>query len=145
MPRTKKKQKTKNSKGAGFTKEIEARLDKITSQIILNREKRCFTCSSGSNLVNGHLLERRHRNTRWDTHSTGNCHNQCNRCNSNHEPHPEVYRERYIVKFGEGEYNALCQRAHSNHKFTAIELEDILKQKEAELKELQNELPSMQT
>lgn len=120
------------------TRSIENKLDVLTSRIILLLEKRCFTCPSKYNLQNGHLFERRHRNTRWDISREGNCHPQCSFCNSNHEPHPEVYKRKFTSKFGDLAYNVLDQRAHSSHIFTWIELEELFLGHTLKFKELTN-------
>lgn len=42
------------------------KLDKLFSQYIRNRDKRCLRCGKKENLQCAHIFSRRHFNTRWD-------------------------------------------------------------------------------
>jgi NinG protein len=110
----------------GSTRWFESQLDDLTSKIVLFNEKVCFIigCGVRKDLQNGHLLERRHRHTRWDIHSEGNCHAQCPLHNSLHEGHPEIYRTDFVLKYGQPALDELERRARSMQKITPIELEE---------------------
>jgi hypothetical protein len=115
---------------------LEDELDAITRQILHLIEKSCFTCGSTKELQCGHLFERRHRHTRWDTSEYGNNHLQCPNCNSRHEAFPDKYRDMYSLRFGPKAYADLEFRAHSNQKLTYSDLLELLEQKEEQLKQL---------
>ena len=109
----------------GSTRWYEERLDELTSNIVLFNEKVCFIigCGVRKDLQNGHLLERRHRHTRWDIHPEGNCHAQCPLHNQLHEPRPEIYRTDFVLTFGQPALDELERRARSMQKITPIELD----------------------
>lgn len=108
------------------TRWYEAQLDDLTSKIVLFNEKACFIvgCGVRKDLQNGHLLERRHRHTRFDIHAEGNCHAQCPLHNALHEPQPHIYRTDFVLKFGQSALDELERRARSMQKITPIELEE---------------------
>jgi len=107
------------------TRWLEARLDELTSKIVLFNEKVCFIigCGVRKDLQAGHLLERPPRHTRWDIHPEGNVHSQCPYHNALHEPRPEIYRTDFVLKFGQPALDELERRARSMAKLTPIELE----------------------
>lgn len=116
---------------------LEDELDAIVRLILPYLESCCFTCGSKRDLQVGHLLERRHRHTRWDTSKAGNNHLQCWKCNSGHEAFPERYRTIFIRRFGERAYREIEYRAHSNQKLTYSDLLELLAEKEQQLLKLQ--------
>lgn len=115
---------------------LEDELDAITREIMHLAERSCFVCGSTKELQVGHLFERRHRHTRWDTNEKGNCHLQCPKCNYKHEERPEKYTDIFTIRFGERAYADLAERAHSKQKLTYSDLLAMLEEKEAQLKEL---------
>lgn len=121
---------------AGSTRWLEDELDAIVRLIMPLMEKSCFTCGSTKELQVGHLFERRHRHTRWDTSEEGNNHLQCPNCNSRHEDFPEKYINMFTIRFGERAYSDLAERAHSKQKLTYTDLTELLEAKEAQLKEV---------
>lgn len=121
----------------GSTRWVEAQLDDLTRKILHLLESSCFTCGSRKELQVGHLFERRHRHTRWDTEEQGNNHLQCPKCNYHHEAFPEKYRDMFTIRFGERAYSDLATRAHSNQKITFTDLTTLLEEKRAQLKTLQ--------
>lgn len=112
-------------------------LDAIVRLILPLMESYCFTCSKTRGLQVGHLLERRHMHTRFDTTVDGNNHLQCPQCNSDHERKPETYRNKYIDRFGVEAYNELEFRSRNKQKLYVADLERLLEEKEAQLKTLQ--------
>lgn len=115
---------------------LEDELDAIVREIMHLAERTCFTCGSTKELQVGHLFERRHRHTRWDTHEEGNNHLQCPNCNSRHEAFPEKYRDMFTIRFGERAYADLADRVHSKQKLTYSDLLTMLEEKEAQLQKL---------
>ena len=107
------------------TRWLEHHLDDLTSKIVLFNERVCFIigCGVRKDLQCGHLIERRHRHTRWDIHAEGNCHAQCPLHNQLHEPQPQIYRTDFVLKFGQSALDELERRARSMAKITPIELD----------------------
>jgi hypothetical protein len=118
-------------------RDLERILDDLTRKIVLAQEFKCFTCRATEGLQCGHLFTRSWRPTRWDVTPDGNCHVQCWPCNSLHEEEPHHYTDKFIEIFGEPAYDALDARAHDHHKFTIIELHDMIAEREALLERLQ--------
>lgn len=117
---------------------LREELDAITSKIVRLQESVCFIigCHKTFGLECGHLLERRHVWTRWDTAPNGNCHAQCPLHNQQHERDSSLYRESYIQRFGQQAYDDLVFRSRSKQKMGRIELEALLVEKEAQLAKL---------
>ena len=82
-------------------------LDKLVSQIVILRDKKCVVCGSTNKLGCGHLFTRTYYSTRWDLQ---NCHAQCRNCNFRHEHDPYPYTEYYLNKFGKQSYDLLHAR-----------------------------------
>lgn len=119
-------------------KYLTAELDALTRLILHLIESTCFTCGTTKELQVGHLFERRHRHTRWDVHETGNNHLQCCKCNAYHEPHPEKYRDMFVIRFGERAFDDVATRAHSNQKLTYNDLLELHEGKTAILDRLRS-------
>lgn len=117
-------------------KYIENELDALVRLILPLMESCCFTCGTTKDLQVGHLFERRHRGTRWDTAEQGGNHRQCERCNCRHEETPRIYHDAFVKRFGERAFHDVAERAHSNGKITYTDMLEMLEQKEAQLKEL---------
>lgn len=118
------------------TRYLEDELDAIVREIMHLLEKSCFTCGSTKELQVGHLFERRHRHTRWDTEETGNCHSQCARCNCAHEADGSKYVNMFTIRLGERAFADVAERAHSNQKLTYLDLLTLLEEKEQQLMKL---------
>lgn len=121
----------------GSTKWIEDELDAIVRLILPLLESCCFTCGTSKNLEVGHLFERRHRHTRWDTSEAGNNHLQCQKCNAHHEAFPEKYRNAFKSRFGEQAYADVTDRAHSRQKLSYSDLLELMEEKQKQLLQLQ--------
>ena len=82
------------------------KLDAVFSQFIRLRETvngrcRCFTCGKSENwteIHNGHFIDRRHMNTRFNER---NCHPQCFTCNVEKRGNIEAYKKALINKYGD--------------------------------------------
>src|SRR5690349_16310561 len=116
---------TKKPAPFASTRWFENQLDDFTSKIVLFNEKVCFIigCGVTKDLQCGHLLERRHRHTRWDIEPAGNNHPQCPFHNFIHEEKPEIYRTDFVLRFGQSALDELERRARSMEKIGPIELE----------------------
>lgn len=113
---------------------LVAELDALVRLIMHKLEFACFTCGVTKNLQVGHLFERRHRWTRWDTTPEGNNHLQCEKCNVLHESKPQIYIDKFVKRFGERALDEVGVRAHSNQKLTYSDLLDLYEEKKLELK-----------
>lgn len=117
-------------------KYVRDELDAIVRLILPLIETCCFTCGSQYGLQVGHLFERRHTHTRWDTTVDGNNHLQCAPCNRKHESHPGIYRDKFIDRFGIAAFNELDFRLRNKQKLTGPDLRDLLTEKEDQLTKL---------
>ena len=78
----------------GSRKWLIAELDRLTSQIVRQRDGRCVTCGSLQGLQCSHFYSRRHLAIRFDLR---NCNAMCSGCNQRHNRDRKPY-ERYMVK-----------------------------------------------
>lgn len=119
---------------------LECELDALTSLIVRAQEPVCFVigCEKTASLENGHLLERRHRHTRYDTHPKGNCHAQCPFHNQLHEAKPAIYVDSYIQRFGQQAFDELVARSRNNQKLTYSDLLELYEAKKSELARLKS-------
>lgn len=104
------------------------KLDKITSLIVVRRDRKCFTCGSTQNLQCGHLFTRSLYAVRWNLL---NCHAQCRGCNFRHEFDATIYNLKFIDKFGLDAYKELYRIAHRPNKLTNKQLQEIYEALEA--------------
>ena len=58
------------------------KLDRIVSEIVIMRDRKCICCGTDKKLTCGHLFSRVAYSTRWDL---CNCYAQCIGCNFRHE------------------------------------------------------------
>ena len=91
-------------------KGIVKKLNKIVSDYVIWRDKKCVTCGSTQKLGNGHLFSRSHQATKWDITDDGNCHCQCWPCNYLHVHNKYPYEKWYQAKFSMEKYDALYRR-----------------------------------
>ena len=120
------------------TRDLESQLDALTRKIVVRDAKICFSCGQGPRegdpFENGHLFTRTWRSTRWEVNQLirgANCQPQHRSCNQAHEAHPGPYTRSYIEHFGAQAYVELSRRAASHHKFTFIELLEMIEEREA--------------
>ena len=139
-----KKVKRKRSTPTERQRKIKA-IDRDFSLLIraLNSSKGmviCFTCDKvmlwkggkGVNRAeNGHLFSRKSLCLRWDKK---NCEPQCNYCNSHLSGNYEVFKDRYINKYGQQQYDKITLTFHQKIcKYNITELETIHKEIRKEL------------
>jgi len=85
-------------------KSLVRKLDKIVSEIVILRDKKCVTCNSYDRLGCGHLFSRIAYSTRWELL---NCACQCFICNYRHELDAYRYTKWFLDKYGQDEYDKL--------------------------------------
>lgn len=106
------------------------KLDKLVSQTVIKRDKKCLVCGTTQNLTCGHLFSRVAYSTRWDLR---NCYAQCLSCNLKHEydPYPMIYAVKGLVKMAidPDEFIDSLHRIYvTPHKYKTYELEELYKQ-----------------
>jgi len=114
------------------TRDLEKKLDALTSKVVLLSDKHCATCGSSEQLECGHWRSRYWRTLRWDL---DNCHAQCHTCNQLHEIDTRNYDEWMYQNYSEDDYRALLNIGFSGRKIGYSEMLLIyegLKEKERE-------------
>ena len=114
-------------------KKLVKKLDKIFSEYIRARDKRCVICGTTKNLQAGHLITRAVYATRWDEN---NVFAQCRSCNYTHEYRPEIFTSWYIEKFGVEKYVDLNIKAQKIVKYKNGDLETLINYYTNKLKEM---------
>lgn len=114
-------------------KSLEKKLDKVHSEYIRLRDPACVTCGSVDQANNGHLFTRRAKSTRWDDL---NCARQCWPCNFRHEFDPYPYTVWFLDKYGREAYDRLHFRHRTIRKFTRADIEGLIDEYTAKVKEL---------
>lgn len=102
---------------------LKRKADKLMSQYIIARDKKCVICGSTKQLNNGHLISRRCNSVRWDD---VNCNCQCYPCNFLHTHRPERYTQWFIKNYGSLMYEDLVDRSKRLVKVNREYLEDII-------------------
>lgn len=87
---------------------LKREADKLMSQFIIARDKKCVICGSIKQLNNGHLISRRCNSVRWDDI---NCNCQCYPCNFLHTHRPEKYTAWFLDWYGKSVYKDLVDRS----------------------------------
>ena len=104
---------------------IVAKLDKIVSEIVILRDKKCVLCGSKNRLGSGHIFSRIAYSTRWDLTEDGNVHVQCWPCNYRHVRDQYPYFGWYEHMYGKRNFIKLRQRFKTTVKYKTYELEDM--------------------
>lgn len=103
---------------------LEREADKITREIVLDRDGYCVCPAPkkghSSILQCGHLISRARKSVRWDLR---NCNVNCASCNFIHEHHPEKYTRVFLAWYGQAEYEKLCDEGDVVRKIPEDELE----------------------
>lgn len=97
-------------------------MDKVVSEIVQMRDKRCVTCGSYDQPTAGHVFSRVAYSTRWDLTNTFR---QCWPCNYRHEFDPYNFTEWYRKNYGSASYNRLHRKYETVHKFSTPDLKDL--------------------
>jgi hypothetical protein len=121
------------------------KLDKVFSEFIRLRDAdengicRCISCGARHHwkeMDNGHYIKRQHMVLRYDTN---NCHAQCRTCNWLKQGNDSEYRKALVTMWDESEVIRLEWFGSQTRKWSAFELEYLIKdysQKVTELKKI---------
>ena len=110
---------------------IVVKLDKIVSEIVRARDKKCVVCGRGhrdepgKRLGSGHVFSRKAYSTRWDITPAGNVHAQCWPCNRKHVFDSYPYFEWYRHKFSQKNFEELRVRFKTVKLYKTFELEEL--------------------
>jgi len=80
------------------------KLDKLMTDIVRLKYKKCVTCGASGNLDCGHLFSRVAYSTRWEML---NCAAQCKSCNFRHEHDSYRYTRWFMETYGQRAYDDL--------------------------------------
>jgi hypothetical protein len=112
-------------------KKIEAELDKVCSQLTIQRDKACVRCGSVKALAAHHCFGRRHMSVRWDL---DNLVSLCWPCHKNFaHGDPLGFATWLCDKIGMGAYEKLTIKARSICKRTEFDLLYLLSERKKEL------------
>lgn len=114
-------------------KKLIAKLDRLVSEYVRKRDKRCVTCNKTTDLTCSHLITRGCMSLRFNLM---NCNAQCKGCNLLHEYRPERYTQWWINKYGLEEYEALVTKSKQIKRFTEEELEALIQAMKQLIKEV---------
>lgn len=114
-------------------KGLVRKLDKLVSQIVIARDKRCVCCGTTQNLTGGHLFSRVAYSTRWDLN---NVFAQCLSCNLRHEYDSFPLTNFYIKRFGWEAYEKLHQKYGQVAKYKDFQLQELADELEKVLSQL---------
>jgi hypothetical protein len=109
-------------------KKLIAELDRLTSLIVRARDGCCVVTGSVDQLTCGHLFSRRSMATRFDISDDGNCHAQAWASNFRHTFDSYPYQSWYRKKFGQEKLDALYQRWLKGHKYSTLELRQMVEE-----------------
>lgn len=115
-------------------KKLIAKLDRLVSEYVRKRDKRCVTCNATSGLTCSHLISRVSMPVRFNLQ---NCNAQCKSCNYLHEYRPERYTQWWINKYGLEAYENIVAKSKEIKHFTEEELESLIQTMQQLIKELQ--------
>lgn len=115
-------------------KALVKKLDNLVSLIVRLRDGRCIQCHSKESLTCGHLFSRTAYSTRWDL---GNCYGQCLAHNLRHEYDPYAMTLAVTNLKGKEYVDDLYRRWHTPVILKDFQLEEMVKQYEVILKDLQ--------
>ena len=124
---------------------VETHLDIVFSLYIRLRDAmsggmtRCISCGRAfpfERVQCGHYFTRHNMSVRWDEE---NCHAQCVECNCFKSGNIDGYTPALIAKIGQDAYDALCERARKERKWSGDELRRLVRHYTAEVKRLSKE------
>jgi 5-methylcytosine-specific restriction endonuclease McrA len=133
------KKKGKKRTKVPTRKKLIKTIDNLVFQIVCLMYPGCVECGSTEQPTTGHVLSRRSMATRWDFR---NVFRQC-------WPHnyraamtaAGAYHLWYVKKFGIEAFEKLYQDWAKGHKYTRLELQNLVPEFESKLNELQKEQP----
>lgn len=103
-------------------KGLVKKLDKLVSQLVVERDGLCVTCGSKKTLGAGHLFSRIAYSTRWDLM---NVYAQCWPCNFKHEHDPYPLTNYFIEIWGRQKLEDLHKRYVTPVKYKDFQLKEL--------------------
>lgn len=127
---------------------LTRKLDKVFSEFIRLRDSRpygykCFRCISCGQIKPfdqmdcGHFIGRTHMATRFDEE---NCHGECKACNRFSPDHMIYYQRNLERLIGKDRLDLLIARGRQTRKWSAFELDMLIKYYTARVKEMRDEI-----
>lgn len=127
------------------TASLVKKLDRVFSLYIRLRDSkpfnhqyfRCISCGQikpFDQMDCGHFIGRTHMATRFDE---DNCHGECRGCNRFSPDHMIYYQNNLVKKIGKDKVDLLIARGKGTKKYTAWELEILIRHYEEEIKKMQ--------
>jgi len=104
-------------------KSLVKKLDRVFSEYIRQRDRRCVNCGTTEKLTAGHVFSRVAYSTRWDER---NCFAQCWSHNFAHEYDPFPLTEHARAVLGDEGYKQLHRDYLTPRKFTDRELLELI-------------------
>jgi len=133
---TSRKRASKRSKVTTRKKLIKT-IDGLVFQIMLVMYERCVECGSVEKPTTGHVLSRRSYATRWDLR---NVFRQCWPCNYKAAMTAAAsYHLWFVKKFGVDAFDELYRDWAKGHKYTRLELQNLVPEFEAQLETLRKD------
>lgn len=126
------------------TATLTNKLDKVFSEFIRLRDSkpfgyryfRCISCGQikpFEQMDCGHFISRTHKATRWDEE---NCHGECRACNRMSADHIIYYQRNLERLIGRDRVDLLIAKGHSTKKWSAWELQTLIKHYEGEIEKM---------
>lgn len=128
--------KLKKEADACFSKYIRFRDGKLTEN---GWWAQCITCDRWypyKQIQAGHFQSRRFNNTRFDEQ---NVNAQCSGCNVFNHGEQYKYGKAVDLKYGDGTAEALHHKAQELHKFTMLELQEIIDDAKEQIKSYESQ------
>lgn len=124
---------------------LTRKLDVIFSKFIRLRDSaafnhthfKCISCGQikpFEQMDAGHFMGRIHKATRWDE---DNVHGECRACNRMSADHIVYYQRNLVQKIGQGRVDLLLAKARQSKKWSAWELEQLIKHYQQEVDKMQ--------
>lgn len=115
--------------------ELVKELHHLVSIFVRKRDKQCVICGTKEGLEAGHLFRRGLKNVTYDLKNV-NC--QCRTCNTMHEQSPDAYRNWYVKKFGQEDYENLERLSKVIKQWKGWELKEKIAEMKEKIKGLDN-------
>lgn len=106
-------------------KKLENQLDKLFSQAVIARDRKCKISGSDERLTVHHIRSRSHKITRWNLEN-GICLSW--RVHFLQKANPELFHDKIIECIGQKEYDRLKKLSDQTYKWSIEELERIKEQ-----------------
>lgn len=113
-------------------KKLEAQLDKLFSQAVIARDKKCKISGSDERLTVHHIRSRRHSITRWNMEN-GICLSW--KVHFLQKANPELFHDKIIECIGQKEYDRLKKLSNMTYKWSLEELGRIKEQLQSVINE----------